>query len=54
MTGWINMPVGIAAGLDPGNFVLDGDQLPPPPKKKGGGHSPHFRPMSFVGKRLDG
>jgi len=28
--GWINMPLGMEVGLDPGHIVLDGTQ---PPKK---------------------
>ena len=47
MAGWIKMPLGMEVGFGPGDFVLDGD--PAPPKK---GHSPHFRPMSIVAKRL--
>ena len=43
MAGWIKMPLGMEVGLRPGDFVLDGTQLPPkngdpaPPKR---GHSP--------------
>jgi len=44
------MPLGMAVGLSPGDFVLDGDPAPPPLKR----HSPHFRPMSVVAKRLGG
>jgi len=36
-------------GLGPGHIVSDGDPAPPPPK----GHSPHFRLISAVAKRLD-
>jgi len=49
--GWIKMPLGTEAGLDPGDFVLDGD--PALPQKKGA-QPPNFRPMSIVAKRLDG
>jgi len=45
----IKMPLGIDVGLSPGHIVLDGDLAPP---KKG--TTPNFRPISFVGKRLDG
>jgi len=49
--GWIKMALGMEVGLSLGNFVLDGDPASPPLK----GHSPPiFRPMSVVGKRLDG
>ena len=34
----------------PGHIVLDGDPAPP----KRGTHTPNFRPMSVVAKRLDG
>jgi len=34
--GWTKMPLGMEVGLVPGDFVLDGTQLP---QKKG--HSPH-------------
>jgi len=43
--GWIKMKLGMQVGLGPGHIVLDGDQK---------GHSPHFRPMSVVAKRLAG
>jgi len=36
-------------GLGPGDIVLDGDPASPT-----GAHTPNFRPMSTVGKRLDG
>ena len=36
-------------GLGPGNIVLDAHPAPPPK-----GHSPKFRPMSVVAKRLHG
>jgi len=45
---WIKMTLGMEVGLDPGH-TLDGD-LAPPPK----GHTPNFRPMCVVAKRLDG
>jgi len=50
MAGWIKMPLGTEVGLGPGDIVLDGNSDPPPPK----GHSPNFRPMSVVAKRLNG
>ena len=43
---WIKMPLGTEMGLDPGDIVLDGAQLPPP--KKRGDMAPSFRPMSIV------
>ena len=42
------MKLGVLVGLGPGHIVLGGD--PAPPKK---GHSPNFRPISVVAKRLD-
>ena len=47
--GWMNMPLGMEVGLDPGDFVLDRD--PAPASQKGEGN---FRPISIVPKRLDG
>ena len=50
MDGWIKMKLGMQVGLlCPGQNVLDGDPAPPPKKR---GHTPHFRPMSIVAKRL--
>jgi len=49
--GCIKMPLGMEAGLSPGNFVLDRDPAPPPQK---GGSAPNFQSMSIVAKRLDG
>jgi len=43
------MPLGMEVGLGPGHIVLDGD----PPLTKNG-HTPTFRPMFIVAKRLDG
>jgi len=44
------MPLGTEVGLDPGDFVLDGD--PAPPKRW---HSPQFSAhVDIVAKRLDG
>jgi len=37
-------------GLGSGDFVLDGDPAPPPKKR---GHTPNFRSMSIMAKRLD-
>ena len=51
MAGWIKMPLGMEEGLGPGDFVLDGDQLPSP--KMGRRPLPNLRPMSIVAKRLD-
>jgi len=45
------MPLAVEVGLNPGDFVLDGD---PPPPQKGGRTPAHFRPMFIVAKRLDG
>jgi len=30
MAAWIKMPLGMELGLNPGDFVLDGDPLYPP------------------------
>ena len=38
MAGWIKMSLGTELGLSPGEFVLDGAQLPVPQK----GHSPQI------------
>ena len=49
--GWTKMALGMEVGLSPGDFVLDGDPDSHPLK----GHSPpNYRPMSVVGKRLEG
>ena len=50
MAAWIKMSLGMELGLAPGDFVLDGTQLPLPKK----GQAPNFRPMFIVAKRLDG
>jgi len=47
MPGWIKMSLGMAVGLSPGDFVLDGTQHLPPPKK---GHSPQFLAHAYCGK----
>ena len=52
MAAWIKMSLGMELGLDPGDFVLDGDPVAPSPK--GGADPPNFRPMFIVTKRLDG
>jgi len=46
------MPLGMKVGLDPGDFVFDGD--PAPPEKRTHPSPPNFWPMSIVAKRLDG
>jgi len=46
--GWITMKLGTEVGLDPSHIALDGD---PAPLKKG--HTPNFRSMSVMTKRLD-
>ena len=38
MAALIKMSLGMEVGLDPGDFVLDGDPVPPTPKR----HSPQF------------
>ena len=43
MDGWIKTPLGMEVGLGPGNFVLDGGQLPSP--KRGRSALPIFRPF---------
>jgi len=48
--GWIKIPLDMEVSLGPGHIVLDGKPAPPPKKR---GHSPNFRPMSIVAKRLD-
>jgi len=44
------MSLGMELGLDPGDFVLDGDSVAPPK----GGRPSYFLPMFIVTKRLDG
>ena len=39
MAAWIKMSLGTELGLDPGDFVLDGDPVAPSPK---GGRTPKF------------
>ena len=45
------MVLGIEVGLSPGDFVLDGYQLPPSPNR-GRSPLPNFRPISIMAKRL--
>ena len=45
MAAWIEMSLGVELGLDPGDFLLDGDHGAPSPK---GGGPPNFRPMFIV------
>ena len=45
------MSLGMELGLDPGDFVLDGDPVDPSQK---GADPPNFRPMFIVTKRLNG
>jgi len=52
MAAWIKMSLGMKLGLDPGDFVLDGDPSPIP--KRGQSPPPNFRPMFIAAKRLDG
>jgi len=47
MTGWINMPLGMAVGLGPGDFVLDGDPAPSSPKRGG---APQFSAHVYCGQ----
>jgi len=49
--GWTEMPLGMELGLDPGDFVFDGDPVPPRKKAQ---PPPNFWPISIVTKRLDG
>jgi len=44
------MPLGTELGLGLREIVLDGDPAHPPLKE----HSPNFRPISVVVRRLDG
>jgi len=46
----IRMPLGTEVGVSLGDIVLDGYPAGPPLK----GHTPNFRPLSAVAKRLDG
>jgi len=48
----MKMALGMELGLSPGDFVLDGTQIPLP--KKGRSPLPNLRPISIVAKRLDG
>ena len=47
MAGWIKMLLGMEVGLGPGDFVLDGAQLP----SKKGGTAPNFWRVCIVAKR---
>ena len=49
--GCIKMPLCMEVGLNPRDFVLDGDPASPLQK---GSETPNFRPMSIMAKRLDG
>jgi len=46
------MALGMQVGLNPVDFVLDGDPVPLP--KRGRSPLPNFAPMSVVAKQLDG
>ena len=46
MAGWIEMPLGMEVGLDPGDFVLDGD--PALPRQKGA--DPQFSAHFYCGQ----
>jgi len=46
MAAWIKMPLGMEVGLDPGDFVFDGD--PATLRKKGTRTPPNFWPLSTV------
>ena len=52
MDGWIKMSLCMKIGLSPGDFVLDGTQLPH--LKKAAEPLPNFWPMFIVAKQLDG
>ena len=43
MAAWIKLSLDMELGLDPGDFVLDGDPVPFP--KKGGAPFPIFGPF---------
>jgi len=45
MAGWIKMPLRIEVGLNPGDFVLDGDSAPSPE----GGGAPQFSANVYCG-----
>ena len=49
MAGWINMPLGMAVGLSPGDFVLDWDPALPSPKM-GGEPPPQFSAHFYCGQ----
>jgi len=51
MAGWTKMPLGMEAGLSPGDFVFVGD--PATPRKRAHPPPPNFWPMSIVTKWLD-
>jgi len=51
MAGCIKMPLSIAVGLSPGDFVLHGDPAPLPKKEA---ELPNFRAISLVAKWLHG
>ena len=48
MAAWIKMPLAMVVGLDPGDFVLDGDPSSPPKNKKG--QSPKFLANVYCGQ----
>jgi len=45
------MPLGMEVGLNPGDYVSDGDPALSPKKEA---ESPNFRPMFIVARQLDG
>ena len=44
------MPLGMEVGLNPGDFVLDGDQ---PPPQKGGGATAQFSAYFYCGQTAE-
>ena len=49
MAGWIKMPLGMEVGLNPGDFVLDGDPALPSPKM-GAEPPPQFSAHFYCGQ----
>ena len=54
MAGWIKMPLGMEVGLSPGDFVLDGTQLPLSKKGASPIFAAQFLAHIYVAKQLDG
>ena len=48
------MALSMEVGLDPGDFVFDGDPAELPPEQRAHPPPPSFWPTVIVAKRLDG